>query len=91
MIQAMFKTDVFESLINLLAYFKALAPLDFQGKRYIFVDGAPLQQLEILENNAEVAAKVRNAGSSVTGNIAAIDQNLATAGSLRTVEQFQQG
>ena len=86
MVQSMLETDTFKSLINFFTDFKTLAALDFKREGNILVDSATLQQFKILEDDTEVAAQMRDASGTVAGDIASIDEDLATGWTFRTIE-----
>jgi hypothetical protein len=86
MVEAMFQTNLFEHLVDLLAHLIAFATLDFEWKGDVFEYRPARQEFEVLENDSQIAAQVRNATDTEAGNILAVDQDLTAGGSFSTVE-----
>src|SRR5450830_155092 len=73
---------------DLLALGRAM---DFQGKGHVVVDAGVLQQIELLENHADILARIAQRALAQAGQFSASDSNAAAIGAFEQVNQAQQG
>ncbi len=68
-----------------------MAAVDLQREGDVVEDGRVLEQVELLEDHADVLPRVAQLAARQGGQVAAADQHLAGVGALEQVDQAQQG
>src|SRR5438874_52463 len=85
------EADLIEALAGALADVRIGSAQHLERVSHVLDHGAVVEQLEVLEDDADVAPEIGNSCLAETAEVLSADQDLPAGGLLRAEEQAQQG